>query len=678
MTNDNRTHLKTPLVVCQWWTLKSKAFVILSFVILVLVLGFSFSNIVIGQNLSPSTKGELKIVNNSIGLGKIFYYRITPTPSIFSVISNGTNSQPLDEGKYKILETLPSNNNWVMRNVSCFILPPPPPPPPPPSPPPSPPCDNLSDTSSDCRLEELENSGGGVKTNDLTYASQEYELRNGVKYVTKIEPKIGGFHYLRHSIWYKFKPKVDKKVIIDTCASSTDTVMSLRKKSTDFFGTEVAFDDDSCAHLGGSKITYNVTAKTDYYLVIDYYDYYGYDPEKPFRPIILTFTDSLSPRPPSPPPPPPLPPPGEPTGKRITGKNGIEDVGVVKGKTTVCTFENEQVNLKITTKAIGGNGKEKFNYNIEKFSYFFPLNNYRPLPYKARHKLNVETFNKIKEDDLRGDEYMGSDGIFLGDNEMELEPTKVINSYTVSQEVPDGWALNSVVCQLENGTKIGTPTIYKYGIENLFIKNDRVAICTFTNTKKGEIKIVKNVIGMTASPTSPGQPPPPQNNEFDYDVNFLSTDYLSSGLLPFYIKPTGCADRTCSLDEDCNICKIDCQSCNAPPPKEPGPGYSPTRITAKPDSGDYKKRVYPGAYEIIERTNPTLPGQTSWLLNNINCQLENGDKTGTKTGRGINNLKIYAGKTTTCTSESALSVKEKSGGVRRKDAQQEPKPDYPF
>jgi len=336
---------------------------------------------------------------------------------------------------------------------------------------------------------------------------------------------------------------------------------------------------------------------------------------------------------------------GIPTG------DGVTNVPILPGGTTTCTFESSgQGILKIINNTIGGQGSESFDYNIQRFDIASPL--------VISDKLNVKPNNLVRENRLRGNEYIGS-------KEKDLD--KGIAVYRITQKIPEGWALDSVVCQLQDGTKVWTiPTIYDPGIQGVTVGVGRTITCTFANTKKGELKIVKNVIiPPPPLPPFPPLPPPSRNNEFDYDINFISTDYLPSGLLPFYMKPTGsgCGNSSvCSIDEDCNICKADCRSCNAPPPKEPGPGYSPTRITAKPDSGDYKKRVYPGDYQIIEYP-PLIPAsQGSWLLNKIDCKLENGDKTGTKTNRGITDLKIYSGKITTCTFENELKAPPESGG----------------
>ena len=200
----------------------------------------------------------------------------------------------------------------------------------------------------------------------------------------------------------------------------------------------------------------------------------------------------------------PVPPilPDTPTGKRIVDKNGIEDVEFIVGRTTECIFDNELMALKIVSDIIGGDGTETFDYNIKGYD--------SKSPSMKSNGLSVVTNQKIREDKVRGDEWSGSDGIYL---------TPAVTSYIITEEISDGWTLNSVVCEMKDGKRTGIPTIYSHGIINVTIEPDKVTTCTFKKTKKGEIKIVKN-----AKNAKGGE-------KFDYDINFVSTNYLPPGYL---------------------------------------------------------------------------------------------------------------------------------------------------
>lgn len=305
----------------------------------------------------------------------------------------------------------------------------------------------------------------------------------------------------------------------------------------------------------------------------------------------------------SPPPPPPPPPPGTPTGTAVPGENSIENVSIIAGRNTACTFENKLITLKIVNQTIGGDGTEAFDYNIKKYSSSSPS--------VASSSLNVKADKIIREDKDRGDEYIGSDGTYL-------EPA--ITSYVITEEIPEDWALNSVVCQLQDGKKTGVPTIYNYGVINVTIESDeitkepnKITTCTFINTKKGELEIVKK------AENSKG------DEKFDYDINFISSEYLPQTILSF-----------------------------------PSP---PTTMTVKANEEGTEK-IYPGVYRVIEKLPKTSSNKESWMLNSLNCNLENGDSTGQNTLGGAENVYVFAGKKTTCTFENVLRLIEpqKSGG----------------
>lgn len=688
-------------------------------------------------------KGALQIIKNTIGIPAKFYYHLIPTPSIITVMadreidddqytSHGQNKNKmlLEAGKYPILEVMP-NDRWIMKDVSCVILPegcgdeicdadagedcntcltdcgtcssltPLPPPV----------CDDFDDDDSDCILDELEEDDGeGVRENDITSATRE----SG-------EPNIG-FSGSVNSIWYHFTPDADKQITIDTCSNTTDTVMSLRNcakttgatgdtapgdnpavtitdggschqtapvvkfsggncttqpkgKATIFdgvvtgvvietpgdgcttgptavtftpppenpFGVEIAFDDDSCPFSAGSKITYRVAKDIEYYLAVD-----GY--KKLVGPITLNFKEG--PPPVYDPLPPPPPEPGS-TGKRMPTRNGIEEVEIVNGRTTACTFENELMALKIVTQTIGGRGDEEFDYVVKKYDVQSPTIEYS--------KLNVFPDQNIREDRDRGDEYTGSQGIYL-------QPATT--SYLVTQELPEGWALNSAVCHLQDGKEIGARTIYTYGIGNITLEANRITTCTFINTKKGELNIVNKATDSTGEET------------FNYDIGFKSSEYFSPGVLPFSLPPFSCNDGTCSASEDCNICNADCNACSSPSPKPPGPAYSPTRITLKPNKDDTKE-IYPGIYDITAYLPSDISGKQNWTPNKVDCKIDKKDSagndvkkdTGSGIGGGITDVQIFAGKTTTCAFTNSLSTVQRGGGGERGQSEEEKKQD---
>jgi hypothetical protein len=379
-------------------------------------------------------------------------------------------------------------------------------------------------------------------------------------------------------------------------------------------------------------------------------------------------------------------------------------VPIVSGGTTTCYFENNgQGVLKIVSETIGGDGTEVFNYDIDK---------YKPgSPSVTSSSLLVSVDEEIRKDPLWGDEFRGSDEIELDKAETAYTITTYVTtsssspsstSTSTEEGVPEGWALSSVVCELEDGTNIGVDTIYSYGIENVTIQGGgRVTTCTFTNTKKGELKIEKKEAIASSSPTSPTPPPPPPSStggiKFDYDINFIDSDYLDLNVLPFALDPTDCGDGTCEKDEDCNICDADCGVCNPPVPS-PGVAASPSRMTVEINKDD-TKRFYPGFYNLIEYlkttpvtpppppppgTPPPPPDDKVWTVKDVECVVKTIDptttggtidySTGTVTGRGATDVGIFAGKPTVCTVTNELVKPREGGGGRGSDPQEPEKP----
>ncbi len=349
--------------------------------------------------------------------------------------------------------------------------------------------------------------------------------------------------------------------------------------------------------------------------------------------------------------------------------DGIDNVLITPGGTTTCTFKNSgQGVIKIVTDAIGVEKDTVFKYVIKRYEIGSPS--------ATTNTLDVATNRLIRKDLLRGDEW-------LGDKTIDVD--KGITAYTITQEISqesgtEGVVLNSVECEIQykdSASPTGVHTIYSYGVNSVTVRGGRTTTCTFNNTKKGELKIIKNVPSAVASapvsgtpPTIPRVPPVPAE-KFNFDINFVSTNYFnqSVNILPFAIKSEECGPTpavlavpavpatattlavpevigvpevpgTCGLDEDCTICRTDCGPCSSPKPGPLGPGYSPSRMTVKANE-DGTKRIYPGTYQITEyfptTVSPPLPpplpgsppppslpppdGEKIWVLNKVSCEV---------------------------------------------------------
>ncbi|HEU4870475.1 MAG TPA: hypothetical protein VFT08_06470 [Pyrinomonadaceae bacterium] len=66
------------------------------------------------------------------------------------------------------------------------------------------------------------------------------------------------------------------------------------------------------------------------------------------------------------------------------------------------------------------------------------------------------------------------------------------NTFNVSETVPTGWDL-APSCTLEGGGATGTPGAT--GVTGITVEAGKTTTCTFTNTKRGSIKVVKNTVG---------------------------------------------------------------------------------------------------------------------------------------------------------------------------------------
>ncbi len=342
----------------------------------------------------------------------------------------------------------------------------------------------------------------------------------------------------------------------------------------------------------------------------------------------------------------PLPPPPIIDLYGINEGNIIEAV-LVGSRTTVCTFKSTKKGiLKIVTQTIGGDATERFDYDIKGYDNIAP---------SVRSSESAVFINQIIKRDIdRGDERRGSD---------EIKLQSATTSYLITQKISEGWELNSVVCELRDGSKTGLPTIYSYGINNVTIQPDKTTTCTFTNTKKGKLKIIK-----MAEQAIGGE-------KFDYDINFVSTGYLPPVRLPLSLQPatatveankaktieiypgiyqvteylpttpeTRKVTAIWSIDAiDCKV--ISCKPAPLPPPLPPPP--SPCSTAGSLCGTGCCTGLFCSSGTCGTVPPPPLPPICVTIKN-----------TGRKAGNGIGNLDIFAGKTTECTFVNVLRVPE--------------------
>lgn len=338
------------------------------------------------------------------------------------------------------------------------------------------------------------------------------------------------------------------------------------------------------------------------------------------------------------------------------------------------------------------------------------------MPSVGYYNLKVTTNERQERSIDIGDEWRG-------ENEIKLESANT--SYIITQELPEGWTLNSVHCNLQK-TDIpnGKSTAYTYGIENVTILPDQVTTCTFINTKKGSLEIIKR-----AEQAVGGE-------QFNYDVAFLSTDYEKPLILnisplellgaycgdgycngnedcdtcsqdcgtPITTSPLSCpstppapvlgtcGNGRCGLDEDCNICGSDCGPCKPGNHLPPNPAHSPSRMTIDvslsagppppppllPQSiNTTEKRLYPGKYNIAEYMQRTEVGLPQWVLNVVDCKIDGEKTTGTRIGDGIGYVRIVPGMKTICKFTNVLSAAKKGSTGREVTPEDEQKPGPP-
>jgi len=358
----------------------------------------------------------------------------------------------------------------------------------------------------------------------------------------------------------------------------------------------------------------------------------------------------------------------------LTG-DGVDNVSIVSGGSVTCTFENNgQGTLKIITNTVGENepslNSRNFEYTIKRFDSGSPS--------QTISTVTVNTDRTIRKDSIRGDEYTG---------EKQIATDKGITVYTITQKIEEtGWALDSVQCEVQNkesANPTGIRTQYAYGVLNVTVRGSRITTCTFKNTKKGELEIIEN------SPNNSG------SDNFNYDINFVSTEYFPPNILPFAIASDKCgalpqppsppplpppSNQACTIDQDCNICKENCGTCSPPKPQPPGPGYSPSRITVSVNQNQ-TKRIYPGTYKIVEYL-PDRSDNQRWFLNSVKCALANGQSTGESNVRGMDKVDVFAGKKTKCIVSHVLRtpVQGSGGGAGGGGSKEPPRPtqELPF
>ncbi len=149
-------------------------------------------------------------------------------------------------------------------------------------------------------------------------------------------------------------------------------------------------------------------------------------------------------------------------------------------------------------------------------------------------------------------------------NDQEVVP----GAYTVSETVPGGWDLTSATCDLDE-----TPA-------SLDVGPGETVTCTFTNTKRGDLKVIKNTTGG--------------------DDTFSFTHSIA--------------------------------------------GLDASLTTVAGTDEDTSDKLVPGTTYAV-----TEDGEIGWDLTSASCALDGGAPTGSVIGGAITGITVEAGKTTTCT-----------------------------
>lgn len=149
-----------------------------------------------------------------------------------------------------------------------------------------------------------------------------------------------------------------------------------------------------------------------------------------------------------------------------TAENGVINVEIVDGKTTICDFYNTKKGyLKIVKEATDGD--DTFDYKIDNYS-------------AGQGGVPATATAKITTSSGKGDSGL------LEENEGE---------YNIIETMPDGWRSNgSIACDNGSFTQAVGDV---YGVLGVKITNGKTTTCTFKNIKKGKpvLKIKKETTG---------------------------------------------------------------------------------------------------------------------------------------------------------------------------------------
>jgi hypothetical protein len=66
-------------------------------------------------------------------------------------------------------------------------------------------------------------------------------------------------------------------------------------------------------------------------------------------------------------------------------------------------------------------------------------------------------------------------------------------AYDLSEVIPEGWALDSVSCEIQTATPEATGTPGATGVTDFEIRSGLPTICTFTDSKKPKLTVIKVV-----------------------------------------------------------------------------------------------------------------------------------------------------------------------------------------
>jgi hypothetical protein len=95
------------------------------------------------------------------------------------------------------------------------------------------------------------------------------------------------------------------------------------------------------------------------------------------------------------------------------------------------------------------------------------------------------------------------------------------SSYAISENLatlPAGWDFTSAECKLDGGNGASTGTVNVAAITGITVEGGKTTVCTFTNTKRGAIKLVKNTVGGDGGPFG-----------FTHSIAGLSSSLTTSG-----------------------------------------------------------------------------------------------------------------------------------------------------